>query len=41
MADDLRRLKQVIETGDVVRSDGSPQGTGQMAQRPAQPMGNE
>jgi uncharacterized membrane protein len=38
--DDLRRLKQVIETGDVVRSDGTPEG--QMArrlikQRPAHP----
>lgn len=25
--DDLRRLKQVLETGDVVRSSGSPEGT--------------
>lgn len=37
--DDLRRLKQVIETGEVMRSDGSPEGTGRMKQRPAQPMG--
>jgi uncharacterized membrane protein len=37
--DDLRRLKQVIETGEVLRSDGSPEGTGQIKQRPAQPMG--
>jgi uncharacterized membrane protein len=37
--DDLRRLKQVLETGEVVRSDGSPQGTGSIAQRPAQPLG--
>jgi uncharacterized membrane protein len=37
--DDLRRFKQVIETGEVVRSDGSPEGTGQIKQRPAQPMG--
>jgi uncharacterized membrane protein len=37
--DDLRRLKQVIETGEVMRSDGSPEGTGQMKQRPAQPLG--
>jgi uncharacterized membrane protein len=39
--DDLRRFKQVIETGEVVRSDGSPQGTSarqQMQQRPARPM---
>jgi uncharacterized membrane protein len=36
--DDLRRLKQVIETGEVLRSDGSPEGTGQVRQRPAQPM---
>ena len=35
--DDLRRLKQVIETGEVVRSDGSPEGTGRLTQRPAQP----
>jgi len=37
--DDLRRLKQVLETGEVVRSDGSPQGTGSVLQRPAQPLG--
>lgn len=37
--DDLRRLKQVIEIGEVVRSDGSPEGAGKMKQRPAQPMG--
>jgi uncharacterized membrane protein len=36
--DDLRRLKQVIEIGEVVRSDGSPDGAGQLKQRPAQPM---
>jgi uncharacterized membrane protein len=35
--DDLRRLKQVIETGEVLRSDGSPHGTGDVMQRPAQP----
>jgi len=36
--DDLRRLKQVMETGEVVRSDGSPEGAGQGAsqQRAAQ-----
>ncbi len=37
--DDLRRLKQIIETGEVMRSDGSPEGTGRLAQRPAQPAG--
>ena len=38
--DDLRRFKQVIETGEVVRSDGSPGGTRagrQLRQRPARP----
>ncbi len=40
--DDLRRLKQVLETGEVVRSDGNPGGTralGQVRQRAAQPVG--
>ena len=42
LADDLRRLKQVLETGEVVRSDALPQGTKtsrqlQLAQSPAQP----
>jgi uncharacterized membrane protein len=38
IADDLRRLKQVLETGEVVRSDGSLEGAGQGAskQRAAQ-----
>ena len=39
--DDLRRFKQVLETGDVVRSDGSPRGTRarrQALQRPAHPV---
>ena len=39
--DDLRRFKQVIETGDLVRSDGLPRGTEakkQGVQRPAQPL---
>jgi uncharacterized membrane protein len=38
--DDLRRLKQILETGRVVRSSGSPEGTAaarQLHQRPAQP----
>ena len=40
--DDLRRFKQVMETGDIVRTDGLPGGTDakkQGAQRPAQPLG--
>ena len=39
--DDLRRFKQVVETGDVVRSDGAPDGTRtqrQFHQRDAQPL---
>ncbi|HEX5598785.1 MAG TPA: SRPBCC family protein [Micromonosporaceae bacterium] len=39
--DDLRRFKQVLETGEVVRSDGSPGGISvrqQVLQRPARPM---
>jgi uncharacterized membrane protein len=39
--DDLRRFKQVMETGEVVRSEGSPEGTRalrQFRQRPAQPV---
>ena len=41
--DDLRRLKQVIETGEVVRSHGSPEGMGRsiLKQRPAQPSEGE
>jgi uncharacterized membrane protein len=35
--DDLRRFKQVMETGEVIRSDGSLQGMGAVAQRPARP----
>ncbi len=38
--DDLRRFKQIMETGQVLRSDGSPEGTTairQMHQRSAQP----
>jgi uncharacterized membrane protein len=40
--DDLRRFKQVMETGEVLRSDGSPEGTRALRmarQRPAQPVG--
>jgi uncharacterized membrane protein len=39
--DNLRRFKQVMETGEVVRSDGSPEGSRafrQAKQRPAQPL---
>ncbi len=39
--DDLRRFKQVMETGEVVRSDASAGGTSarvQLKQRPAQPL---
>lgn len=39
--DDLRRLKQVLETGEVVRSEGTPDGIQtqrQVKQRPAQPV---
>ena len=38
----LRRFKQVLETGEVVRSDGSFEGAGEdLDQRPAQPMDRE
>ncbi len=39
--DALRRFKQVLETGEVVRSEGSPEGTDarqQRRQRPAEPL---
>ncbi|MCW2860155.1 MAG: Cyclase [Actinoallomurus sp.] len=39
--DDMRRFKQVMETGEVVRSEGSPEGVHairQLRQRPAQPV---
>jgi len=42
LRDDLRRFKQVIETGQVVRSEGSPEGLRarrQLRQRPARPIG--
>jgi uncharacterized membrane protein len=41
VGDDLRRFKQVMETGEVLRSDGSPAGHSarwQMHQREAQPL---
>lgn len=37
--DDLHRFKQIVETGEVVLSDGSPGGVGDVLQRPAQPAG--
>jgi uncharacterized membrane protein len=39
--DDLRRLKQLIETGEIARSGGAPSGSDaaqQPKQRPAQPL---
>ncbi|HZR96550.1 MAG TPA: hypothetical protein VFA56_12700 [Gaiellaceae bacterium] len=41
LSDDLRRLKQRIEVGEVVRSDGAPEGhrlSSHLKQRPAQPV---
>lgn len=37
IAGDLRRFKQVMELGEVVRSEGSPEGYGQKLQLPAWP----
>jgi uncharacterized membrane protein len=39
VAGDLMRFKQVMETGEVVRSEGAPRGYGQKAQPPARPQG--
>lgn len=42
--DDLRRFKQLLETGQVIRSDGSPEGTAagrQMHQQAAQPVSGD
>jgi hypothetical protein len=41
LSDDLRRLKQLIETGEVVRSDSTPDGhllSNHLRQRPAKPL---
>ena len=41
LADDLRRFKQQLETGEIVRSESTPEGERlgpQLAQRPAQPL---
>jgi uncharacterized membrane protein len=35
--DDLHRFKQIVETGEIVLSDGSPGGMGDMMQQPGQP----
>jgi uncharacterized membrane protein len=35
--DDLHRFKQIMETGEVVRSDAAPEGTGGMKPHAAQP----
>jgi uncharacterized membrane protein len=42
--DDLRRFKQVVETGEIARSDATPKGESagaKLKQRPAQPVGAE
>jgi uncharacterized membrane protein len=39
--DDLRRFKQLVETGEITRSDGAPEGElaeRKLKQRPAQPL---
>jgi uncharacterized membrane protein len=39
--DHLRRFKQIVETGSIARSDGTPEGehaAGKLDQRPAQPL---
>jgi uncharacterized membrane protein len=41
LEDDLRRFKQQVETGEVVRSESTPEGHllgRQLSQRPAQPL---
>jgi hypothetical protein len=41
MKDDLRRFKQQVETGEIPRSDGAPEGEAaerKLTQRPAQPL---
>jgi uncharacterized membrane protein len=42
LADDLRRFKQLLETGEIVRSDATLRGHSikeHLTQRPAQPIG--
>jgi uncharacterized membrane protein len=38
---DLRRFKQLMETGEVVRSEGSLQSRGVVTQRPARPPASQ
>ena len=41
LADDLRRFKQLVETGEIARSDATPGGhllAEHLKQRPAQPL---
>ena len=41
LSDDLRRFKQLVETGEIVRSDSTPEGhllAAHVKQRPAQPL---
>jgi uncharacterized membrane protein len=38
LKDDLYRFKQIAETGEIIRSDASPEGNGSILQRPAQPL---
>jgi hypothetical protein len=41
LSDDLRRFKQIVETGGIVRSDGTPEGHSRgrhLKQRPARPI---
>jgi hypothetical protein len=37
LKDDMRRFKQFVEIGEIVRSDSSPYGNGNIVQRPARP----
>jgi hypothetical protein len=42
--DDLRRFKQIVETGEIARSDGAPEGQlnkRQLKPRPAHPLPDE
>jgi uncharacterized membrane protein len=42
--DDLRRFKQLVETGEIPRSDSTPEGESlesKLRQRPAQPVSDE
>jgi uncharacterized membrane protein len=42
--DDLRRFKQLVETGEIARSDGAPEGERaerKLKQRPAQPLSDK